>query len=184
MSASVESFLCPRLPPELHWSTTCPRDRIARSRQHLKKKEIESDFQKGCHPGRSILISGKPRRICSSFLFHLETSMPVVRVQLFSLIIRSSEVESTHLCGGEKSLALFIPHSISRGCFPGCLGPRESRLIHSSSVWAIKILPLGNSGFFCYGCCWRKGASTRTHPRRCQKNLKEKPSRNPGILLL
>lgn len=110
--------------------------------------------------------------------------MRVVRVQLFSLIIRGSEVESAHLCGGKKSLALFTPHSISRGCFPGWLGPRESRLIHSSSVRAIKILPPRNSGFLCYGRCCRKGADTRTRPRGCQRNLKEKPQRNLGILLL
>lgn len=53
MSASVESFLCPRLPPELHWSTTCPRDRIARSRQHLKKKRNRIGLSKRL-PSREI----------------------------------------------------------------------------------------------------------------------------------
>lgn len=113
-----------------------PYDRVACSRQHYEKKKIESDFQKGSHSGKSIIINGKPPRICSSFLFHFKMSMHVVRMQLFSLIIRSSEVESTHLCGVEKSLALFIPHSILRGCFPGWFCVQESRLVHTSAVRA------------------------------------------------
>lgn len=123
----------PRLPPNSSDPLVVPCDSVACSRQCCKKKRKSTgaDFQKGSCSGESIIINGKPPRICSSFLFHFKMSMHVVRMQLFSLTIRSSEVESTHLRGVEKSLALFIPHSILRGCFPGWFCPQESRLIQS-----------------------------------------------------
>lgn len=112
--------------------------------------------------------------------------MRVVRAQLFPFIIRSSsQVESAHLCGGEKPLAfihtpLHFKRMLSRLVWPS--GITAHALI---SVGAIKILPPGNSGFLRCACCWRKGADTRTRPKKSaretwRKNHQETFTLNGG----
>lgn len=100
-------------------------------------------------------------------------SMRVVRTQLFSLIICSSEVESAHPRGVEKPLALFIPHSLSRGCFPGWVCPQDSRHTHSSSARACgsdQDPPTGKFGFVCWGWHWRSMRTRLREPWR-EKHL-------------
>lgn len=74
--------------------------------------------------------------------------MHVVRTQLFSLIICSSEVESTHLRGVEKSLALFISQQLREDALEAAFA-LENGGFHTC-VGLIKDLALGNAGF----CAW------------------------------
>lgn len=110
--------------------------------------------------------------------------MRVVRMQLFSLIICSSEVESTHLRGVEKSLALFISQQLREDAFEAAFA-LENGGFHTCVLQELcgidKGPTTGKCRFLRLGCHRRKGTGTRTRVRRCRRTQKGKPSRKPGI---
>lgn len=110
--------------------------------------------------------------------------MHVVRTQLFSLIICSSEVESTHLRGVEKSLALFISQQLREDAFEAAFA-LENGGFHTCVLQELcgidKGPTTGKCRFLRLGCHRRKGTGTRTRVRRCRRTQKGKPSRKPGI---